>query len=303
MPARWTVLASGSSGNASLLEIAGAGLLVDVGLGPRRLERRLREVDFGWDGIRGVVLTHTHSDHWRQRSLKRLAELRVPLYCHADHVRVLQLQCAEFEQLQFAGLVKTYCHTREFSPLPGVRCRAIPLKHDGGPTFGFRFAAEQPGGKAGWSLGYAADLGSWEPALPRQLADVDVLALEFNHDVEMQLSSGRARWLIHRVLGEFGHLSNVQAAQLLAECAGLSRGGRLRHVVQLHLSRECNRPALAVTAAREVLARLGLAPALHTAEQDVPGPTIALEGPPPRQLELWPALRAEPASAALSVAE
>src|SRR5579872_7061334 len=78
MPARWTVLASGSSGNASLLELEGAGLLVDVGLGPRRLERRLREVDFGWDGVRGVVLTHTHSDHWRQRSIKRLAELRVP---------------------------------------------------------------------------------------------------------------------------------------------------------------------------------------------------------------------------------
>jgi ribonuclease BN (tRNA processing enzyme) len=284
MPARWAVLASGSGGNASLLEREGAGLLVDLGLGPRRLECRMREVDFGWDGVRAALLTHTHSDHWRRRSLKRLAELRLPLFCHADHVRLLQLQCADFEELQLAGLVRTYCPMREFSPLPGVRCRAMPLKHDGGPTFGFRFASETESERGGWSLGYAADLGSWDPALPRLLADVDVLAIEFNHDVEMQLASGRARWLIQRVLGEFGHLSNVQAAQLLAECAGVSRR-RLRHVIQLHLSRDCNRPTLAAAAAREVLARLSLASELHTADQDLPGPAIALEAPKARQLE------------------
>ncbi|MGE5192713.1 MAG: hypothetical protein ACM3U2_09435, partial [Deltaproteobacteria bacterium] len=127
-----------------------------------------------------------------------------------------------------------------------------------------------------WAVGYAADLGSWEPSLPRDLADVDVLALEFNHDVELQLASGRARWLIHRVLGDFGHLSNVQGARLLEECAGHSTPGRLRHVIQLHLSRDCNRPALAVAAARDVIDRRELGAALHTASQDLPGPTIAL---------------------------
>ena len=65
----WTVLASGSSGNASLLECNGQGLLLDIGLGPRQFDSRLREIGFGWEGIRGVVLTHTHSDHWNARSL------------------------------------------------------------------------------------------------------------------------------------------------------------------------------------------------------------------------------------------
>lgn len=277
MPARWTVLASGSSGNATLLDLDGAGLLLDIGLGPRELERRLRQVGASWNSIRAVILTHTHSDHWNRRSLARLADLRVPFFCHADHVRPLQLASVEFQALQFAALVKTYTAQRAFAPIEGAVCRALELNHDGGRTFGFRVDG-QPGPEGGsWSVGYAADLGSWDKALPKAFADVDVLALEFNHDVELQLASRRDRWLIHRVMGDFGHLSNVQGAKLLEECAGHSSAGRLRHVVQLHLSRECNRPALAVAAAQEAIARLNLEVELHTARQDVPGSAIELD--------------------------
>src|SRR5260221_12825683 len=102
MTGNWTVLASGSGGNASLLECGGKGLLLDLGLGPRQLDSRLTEIGFGFDGIQGVVLTHTHSDHWNARSLARLAELRVPLFCHSGHLRPLQLGCREFQELQFA---------------------------------------------------------------------------------------------------------------------------------------------------------------------------------------------------------
>jgi hypothetical protein len=235
-------------------------------------------------------LTHTHSDHWGARSLAKLAHLRVPFFCHAEHLRPLNLECPEFQALQFAGLVKTYAPGRDFAPLPGARCRALTLKHDGGATFGFRIEAERNPGAATWAVGYAADLGSWDASLPRDLANVDVLALEFNHDVELQLASGRSPWLIHRVLGDFGHLSNAQGARLLEECAGHSAPGRLRHVIQLHLSRDCNRPALAVAAARDVFQRRNLQATLHTANQDTPGPTISLFDEFPHA---WGSLRAE----------
>ena len=276
MSGHWTVLASGSGGNASLLEWMGQGLLLDIGLGPRQFDSRLSEVGFGWDGIRGVLLTHTHSDHWNPRSLARLVELRIPFFCHSLHLRPLQLACREFQDLQFAGLVKTYDSGLEFVPVAGIRCRPLALKHDGGPTFGFRIEEETQAGRPRWAIGYAADLGSWDERLPEGLANVDVLAIEFNHDVEMQLVSRRARWLINRVLGEFGHLSNEQGAKLLEACVRRSSSGRLRHVIQLHLSRECNRPALAAAAARELISQLALDLELHTAAQDEPGQTISL---------------------------
>jgi phosphoribosyl 1,2-cyclic phosphodiesterase len=249
---------------------------MDIGLGPRKLDRRLRSAGIGWDSVRGAVLTHTPADHWSARSLARLAELRIPFFCHPEHIRPLRLACAEFQSLEWAGLVKTYAPGAAFAPLDGLRCSALPLKHDGGATFGFRIESDESSGSPHWAIGYAADLGSWDDSLPNGLAEVDVLALEFNHDVERQLASGRSRWLINRVLGDFGHLSNAQGAKLLEECAGRSSPGRLRHVVQLHLSRDCNCPTLAEAAAREVIARLQLDVELHTASQDVSCPTIVI---------------------------
>lgn len=292
MRARWTVLASGSSGNASFLEQNGDGLLIDLGLGPRQLASRLGTIGFGWDSIRGVLLTHTHSDHWNTRSLAQLVEKRIPLFCHSEHLRPMHLQSPGFQAMQFAGLVRKYAPERDFSPLKATRCRALTLKHDGGATFGFRIEADQSTTGSSWAVGYAADLGSWEASLPRDLANVDILALEFNHDEELQRTSGRARWLINRVLGDFGHLSNAQGATLLGECAGRSTPGRLQHVIQLHLSRECNRPELAVAAARRAIAEHNLQVELHTARQDAPGSTIDLFG----QTAQAPAPRPSPAS-------
>jgi hypothetical protein len=81
--------------------------------------------------------------------------------------------------------------------------------------------------------------------------------------------------LIERVLGDEGHLSNKQAALLLREVLERSEPGRLQHVVQLHLSRDCNRPPLAQEAAQAVCdGTRGIT--LHTAEQDRPGPTLRL---------------------------
>lgn len=276
MTARWTVLASGSSGNASLLECGGTALLVDVGLSPRQLTLRMGAAGIAWDQIGAVLLTHTHADHWHQKTLVKLAERQIPIYCHPEHRRELQLRCAGFEQLQFAGLVRPYDARREFMPVEGVRCRPLPIPHDGGPTFGFRLDGVADLFSSAWSIGYAADLGHWDRALVEALCNVDVLALEFNHDVELQRGSGRAPWLIERVLGNHGHLSNVQGAQLLRECLRRSKPGRVRHVVQLHLSRDCNRPSLAAAAARAVLAEHSPEIQLHTAGQHEPGKSIEL---------------------------
>ena len=276
MSARWTVLASGSSGNASLLQCDVGAILIDVGIGPRQLGDRLRELGTSTAALRGIVLTHTHADHWREKTLVKLLAMNVPLYCHDAHRRELQLRCDGLQKWQFAGLVRPFSADRSFEPLPEVQVRPIAVRHDGGPTFGFRIECGRSLFTSGWAIGYAADLGSWDEGLVRRLLDVDVLALEFNHDVELQRTSGRAPWLISRVLGDEGHLSNEQGAQLLEECLRRSIPGRLRHVIQLHLSRQCNSPRLAMSAARDVLQAAAGEIELHTADQSLPTRTIAL---------------------------
>lgn len=269
MRARLTVLASGSGGNASLLEVDGIGILIDIGLGPRQLAWRMNEVGASWKNIRAALLTHTHGDHWRERTLAHLMWQGIPLYCHIDHVRGLRKQCPELSEIhENSRLVRTYQAGEELALTGGVRCRPFELSHDGGPTFGFRFERSGDLFSPPWALGYAADLGTWDAVIAAQLCDVDVLALEFNHDVELQRTSGRSPWLISRVLGDEGHLSNAQAASLLRTVLRDSPLRRLRHLVQLHLSRDCNRPDLARLAAQEVFDHLAAEVALHTAHQD-----------------------------------
>src|SRR5262245_66357528 len=87
MVAQFTVLASGSSGNASLLQGDGFGVLIDAGLGPRRLSERLDEAGAGWRRVHAVILTHVHGDHWKERTLVHMQRQGIPLYCHVQHAR------------------------------------------------------------------------------------------------------------------------------------------------------------------------------------------------------------------------
>ena len=63
MAVQFAVLSSGSRGNSTLVCGRGAGLLIDVGIGPKVLGERLESVGSSWSRIASVVLTHTHADH------------------------------------------------------------------------------------------------------------------------------------------------------------------------------------------------------------------------------------------------
>ena len=270
VPVQFDLLASGSSGNASLLRVGDRRLLLDGGLPPARLKNLLAEVGVDWSGIHAFLLTHTHSDHWHPGVIEMLSKQRIPLFCHGSHRKALQAGAAAFVSLGFAGLLRYFEPGRVFEPLPSVRCRPLAVPHDGGATFGFRFDG------AGWGLAYAADLGSWDRDLAPAFADVDLLALEFNHDLDLQRSSRRPGWLVNRVLGDHGHLSNHQGARLLKECLQASAKRLPRHVVQLHLSQDCNTPELAAHAARAILDEFQVEAMLHTTWQGQRGPSIEL---------------------------
>ncbi len=278
MALRFTVLASGSRGNATLVENDACGLLLDAGLGPRILAARLAEAGSSWERIQGVLLTHTHSDHWEDATLTQLWRRRIPLYCSPAHHAVLDNWSSGYKLLKATDLVRDYEADKALELVPGIHCLPIPVRHDGGPTFGFRLEAAPDLFGASCRIAYAADLGCWDASLAASLADVDLLALEFNHDVALECASARSPSLIARVLGDEGHLSNEQAANLVGEVLRASNPGRLQHLVLLHLSRDCNRPLLAEEAAQGALRRFTREAEIHVASQDRAGKSILLGG-------------------------
>src|SRR6476660_10568995 len=60
---RVSILASGSSGNITLLETERTRLLIDAGLGKRETLARLAAVERSVDRLDGILITHEHSDH------------------------------------------------------------------------------------------------------------------------------------------------------------------------------------------------------------------------------------------------
>jgi phosphoribosyl 1,2-cyclic phosphodiesterase len=276
MTMRFVVLASGSAGNSSFLQVGDFGLLIDAGLGPRQLGSRLTSAGLHWSRVGAVLLTHTHTDHWQERTLAYLAEHRIPLYCHPEHVRHLQLLSQSFDDLVSHSLVRDYQVGVAFEPARQLSCLPFHLPHDSTMTCGFRIEGRADLFGRPAVLAYAADLGCWDASLARVLANADVLALEFNHDVVLQRTSGRSRRTIARNLGDRGHLSNEQAAVLVREVLRVSDRVYPKHLIQLHLSRDCNRPNLAVSAVRDILIAAGSAVQLHTARQDQAGPILTL---------------------------
>lgn len=280
MEIHFTVLGSGSGGNASLLEIDGFGLLIDMGLGPRAIATRLKQFGRSWDDVSAGVLTHAHSDHWNDRTFAQFVRRQIPLYCHAEHTSTLRRWSESFGELARVRLVRHFDSrgTTIFRGAPDVAFRAFRLSHDSGACFGFRIERRRTLWSEPWSMAYAADLGTWRPELVPHFADADLVALEFNHDVELERSSGRPADLVRRVLGDQGHLSNDQAGDFLRAILRTSHADRVRHVVQLHLSQDCNDPDLARRAALRALDACGRTALVRTAHQTVPVRVTDLPG-------------------------
>ena len=190
MPIQFSVLASGSRGNTTLVRAGHAGLLIDFGLIPNVLESRLGEVDSGWNHISAALLTHTHGDHVNPSTLRWFAHQKVMLYCHEGHRANLTTRPG-FRELDERKLVRHF-DDRPFLTPAGMRVEAVELSHDGGPTFGFRIEGRPERKARPVALGYLADTGTWTEAVAEAMSDVALLGVEFNHDVELQRRSGRA---------------------------------------------------------------------------------------------------------------
>src|SRR4051812_34175270 len=230
------ILASGSSGNCSLLRTPAGVVLIDAGIGPRTCARRMNGTGVQLRDVRAICLTHLDSDHFRPSWLGTLLNRGIRIHCHRSRVQnvidLLDHDAAESSIVPFQD---------EFEPVEGLRARAISLAHDRAGSHGFVFEG------FGCRIGYATDLGRVTGELIDHFSALDLLALESNYDAQMQLSSARPWFLKNRIMNGAGHLSNEQAYDAVRKILDRAQRRRRRlphHIVLLHRSRECNCPKL-----------------------------------------------------------
>jgi len=223
---RVTVLASGSGGNACVVESGRTRVLVDAGLSAREIERRMRARAIEPETIAALFVTHEHNDHG-SGALVFSARWGCPIVATDGTAVALGLEGDLFSPFVLVA------GGRE-GRIGDVGYRAYATPHDAAESVAYAFEGVEA------RLVIASDLGRVEETFIDFLRDATTLLLEFNHDEDM-LRDGPYTWpLKKRIAGGFGHLSNRQSAAALARAAG----ARLKRVVATHLSRTNNTPEI-----------------------------------------------------------
>jgi phosphoribosyl 1,2-cyclic phosphodiesterase len=241
---RISILASGSSGNITLLETSRTRLLVDAGLGKRETLARLAAIEHDIDHLDGILITHEHNDHCG--GLPQMLGLwKAPLYVTEQTMEALHQALPDTLGKRLRG-VETI-HAGERFCVGDIEIHAFRIPHDAVDPIGFTFRVD------GVKMSLVTDLGYLPELVKVHLRDSDCLMMESNHDLDM-LKVGPYPWVVkQRVLSRTGHLSNHAVSEYLADPDGFD--GRARYLVMAHVSAENNNPDLARLSAEEALGR------------------------------------------------
>ena len=234
MSLSFTLLGSGSSGNATVVSSGDIHILVDVGLSGKETARRLKECGLHPDDMTAIVLSHEHGDHCRG-VVPFVKDLDIPIFMTDAAFRAsdMPLEPRSVRTIQ----------SGEGFEVDGIQFTPFSIPHDAADPLAFTIE------KNGVKIAIVLDLGYVSNLVVERLKGSDAIILESNHDLNM-LQVGPYPWALkQRIKSRRGHLSNDHVAEFLAQAFD----GRARHVLLAHLSEKNNHPDLALLSAQRAL--------------------------------------------------
>ncbi len=239
-------LASSSSGNSYLIKSEKTNIILDIGIGIKKLNEKLAEAQLMPEEISGVLLTHEHIDH--VRSLGALTRKSADMIVYATRGTI----CALTEKTPDLGRT-------EFMPVTGGQpfvvgdIRVVPfnVSHDTAEPVAYAFE------KGGRKAAVVTDTGFVSDEIFDNIKDADLLVLEANHERNILLYGRYPYPVKHRILSDLGHLSNEAAAECLVRMLTGLGGSKVPRIVLAHLSKENNTPQQALITVRNLLEEAG----------------------------------------------
>lgn len=242
MGLRFSVLSSGSTGNATIVVNEETKVLVDAGFSAKKIDELLQERGLSARDLHAVMITHEHADHIK--GLGALArKYDLPVYANEKTWKELDRLVGAIDEVN-----RRILETGAALEIGSMQIESFGISHDAAEPVGYCF---QDGA---CKLSLATDLGYMSSKVKEKIRDSDVLVLESNHDIEM-LRMGRYPWNIkRRILGDMGHLSNEAAGEALIDILS----ARTKRVYLAHLSRDHNMMDLARLTVANILDNEGI---------------------------------------------
>ena len=252
-------LSSGSCGNCYYLGNAHYGILIDAGLGPRVIRKRLAEYGIEFSAIMAILITHDHYDHIK--SAGDLGEkMHIPVYATREVHRGIA-NCPMISN-NLNGSAKYIEKGKPFQ-IEELRITAFDVPHDSNDNAGYFFEFD------GQRMTLATDVGAITEEVASYIGKANHLVIESNYDEEMLQNGRYPLYLKRRITSGTGHLSNRQTAEFIAN----NFTPELRNIWLCHLSGDNNNPELAFNTMKEHLAQKGIEVgnhvALHVLERNV----------------------------------
>ena len=220
---KFSVLSSGSGGNATVVASQSTAVLIDCGVSIKLLKQRAESVAFDLASLSAIVVTHEHGDH-ASGAAALARRLNIPVYLtHGTAVATKM-----WGERNVA--VSEISPHRDFT-IGDLRLSPSPVPHDAREPC--QFVIEDATQRR---LGVLTDIGSVTPHVEAHYRGCHALILEFNHDVALLAECSYPDSLKARVGGRYGHFSNDQAKSLLEKIAS----PKLELIVAAHLSENSN---------------------------------------------------------------
>jgi phosphoribosyl 1,2-cyclic phosphodiesterase len=264
MSLHFSVLASGSTGNAIYVEADGQSFIVDAGLSGKQMEALIKQIDRSLGNLSGILVTHEHSDHIKGVGIVA-RKYGLPIYANEKTWQAMNGLIGEVPLDQkFTFDMET---VKSFGSLD---IESFGVSHDAAEPMFYIFHHE------GKKLALITDTGYVSDRMKGIIKNADAFVFESNHDVQM-LRMGRYPWNIkRRILGDFGHVSNEDAALAMSEVAG----DNTKSIYLAHLSQDNNIKDLARMSVSQTLESRGILVgeqfSLYDTDPKVPTPLTAV---------------------------
>ncbi len=206
----FTVLASGSKGNCTVIDSKGTRIILDCGSTKNYLSKCFDKMDFDYHSADGLLITHSHKDHISQ--IKMFKDL--PIY----------------SPITFSDIKSKLIRPLEIFKIKDLTILPIPLSHDCDVTVGYIIFDGSE------TLVYITDTGYVSKRNMELIKHADYYVIESNHDPQLLMQTNRPTMIKKRILSDNGHLSNEDSALLMSRCIN----GNTKEIILAHISQEAN---------------------------------------------------------------